>query len=611
MTSTRDRRGVVAVGDSTSRGGFHVRQGVRAPHTDVDGLTSSARLDVIRDEYDIRSSMSPSSDGFESARERPDTPSVMVVDSEGDVVSDTDTDEDEDSGGASSSESTTGDRSGSSAGDRDDDKRGDGGAENATNEDAELNNRNLVHFLQTLQCAAHEQLACAAVPSRMRAAADLRPFQLQALQWMLQREQRVSSSSSSSSQTPTTRHGPARGVEAWTATRAGAHAAIETSGGIGSYAEGDGDDLIFGDTSELTAHSSWSAHGVASSPWPRPHAMLHSSDMNTVRGGILADYMGLGKTRTMIALCESTRGPHVDCVTGSQVYSHATLIVCPTALLAQWANEIRSCVQPAPRILLYHGSRKRHLSLFDVAQKFDYVLTTYQTLRHEPDIRAPSPGKLYMIQWQRVVLDEAHYIRNARTQQSRACLRLSGTYRWAVTATPVQNSVNDLFVLLRFLQVPHFSSYQWWNREIVHYLNVNPQHPRPLTALRILFSALLLRRTPATRVNGSPIVHLPMKSVVTRRIRLSGGQQQFYENVQRMAARKLTVLQQQRRGDTTTALGRDEAVSGGRQRDRFPCRLPRRRPPRAPLRPRWRCWYDVDRPVCIRTLWLRRCAGWL
>ncbi|CCW68648.1 unnamed protein product [Phytomonas sp. Hart1] len=373
------------------------------------------------------------------------------------------------------------------------------------------NYRELVHFLQTLESVPYDRLPCAAVPPTM-VGAELRPFQLQALHWLQHQESPIPLPNCLSDRYSDPRR-----------------ARFGSPGGVYSpnYAS--------------TALGDRALSRGASSPLnPAEEATWQAA--KSVRGGIFADYMGLGKTRTMIALCEATRRPHVDRITGSQVESVATLVVCPSALLHVWLSELHRCVGPAPSVMLYHGTnRRRHLSLFELAQKYDYVLTSYQTLRHESSSKSAPPGRLYMIHWQRIVLDEAHVIRSLRAQQTRACLRLSGVCKWVITATPVYNSLNDLFPLLKFLGVPYFGEQLWWNEEIVRHFNMDINHPRPTTALRILFSSLLLRRTPDSIVGGYRILELPPKHIKTELVDVSKEEKKFYDTIYANANRKLDI----------------------------------------------------------------------
>ncbi|KAG5500512.1 hypothetical protein JKF63_03606 [Porcisia hertigi] len=470
-----------------------------------------------------------------------------------------------------------------------------------------------------LQSVKFDTLPCAAVPATMQARAELRPFQLQALHWLLSREQpqcprtRVATEDTV---TPMMKMDLANSFErgAQSCGDGGEDVCYTGSGRPASGTRG-GALCQCGDFDAekccRAASASRAMRPASSLPTDGAIDMISSSGtegersplpggqdtMRAVRGGVFADYMGLGKTRTLIALCEAARHPRIDRVTGSLVESTATLVVCPASLLSQWEREIKHCVERpvgAPlRILVYYGARKRRLSLFQVAQSYDYVLTTYQTLCHnEPPVSRFGPrdnnggltssggvpaamatdlsnlddfgadssssasameydvdrrlqtkvGTLFMIRWGRIILDEAHYIRNMRTHQSRACLKLSGVCRWVVTATPVQNSLNDLFPLLRFLDVPHFSSLSWWNNEIVRYYNLDPHHPRPVTALSILFGSILLRRTPDSIVDGKPILALPPKRTITHTVKLSREETRFYQSIHTKATEKLNAL---------------------------------------------------------------------
>ncbi|KPI89470.1 DNA repair protein-like protein [Leptomonas seymouri] len=498
----------------------------------------------------------------EGARETLQLSRVAIRRNENKSGSDTSSESDEDSSAETSDASSDSDWDGQQ-----------------TPHDESQDHRELVRFLETLQSVQFDDLPLAAVPTSMRVRAQLRPFQLQALYWLLKREQQQ--------QQPLQQ-------DDLLDYNGNAHPVVpmKDSGlsSVAGPAKPDDGGL-----------NHWLGHSVELSDTSTTPST--SKDVSrTVRGGIFADFMGLGKTRTLISLCEAARAPHVDRVTGSLVESTATLIVCPTSLLTQWVEELRCCVErPAStplRILVYYGARKRRLTLFQVAQSYDYVITTYQTLTHEQPPLALSKtvggdggggpaltsrlqnnrdgffggfgpyddtdefstgdaeaynvdrhlqtevGKLFMIRWARIILDEAHYIRNMRTRQSRSCLRLSGVCKWAVTATPVLNSLNDLYPLLRFLEVPHFSSLQWWNDEIVRYFNQDPRHPRPVTALSILFRSILLRRTPDSLVDGKPILDLPPKRVVTHTVALSREETQFYKAIHTKATEKLNALRQ-------------------------------------------------------------------
>lgn len=136
-------------------------------------------------------------------------------------------------------------------------------------------------------------------------------------------------------------------------------------------------------------------------------------------GALLADDMGLGKT--LQALC-AVRG--------------RTLVIAPTSVLENWAEEIAR-FRPALRCDVYHGSGRR------LDPEADVTLTTYALLRLDLDTLAA-------VDWDSLVLDESQSIKNADSQAARAAFRLRGRFRVALTGTPVENRLAELWSQLHF-----------------------------------------------------------------------------------------------------------------------------------------------------------------
>ncbi|KEG15363.1 DNA repair protein-like protein [Trypanosoma grayi] len=246
------------------------------------------------------------------------------------------------------------------------------------------------------------------------------------------------------------------------------------------------------------------------------------------RGGIFADTRNLGKTRVVIALCENGREePHAD-VAGGLVGSPATLILCPSPLLAHWQEEIEACVSPAPRVLLYHGSDRRNLSTLCIATEYDYVLTSYQTLQHEPLFDDNLTSKLHLIHWKRIVLDEAHCIRGFLSQQTSACLKLSAERFWAVTPTPVVKGIDDLFPLLRFLRVPYFGSRAWWLCHITDSLLQANVSETTKELLRYVFSTYILWRAPNSLKPNQNVMDIQVVKTETVMVELHDAELECY-----------------------------------------------------------------------------------
>ena len=151
-------------------------------------------------------------------------------------------------------------------------------------------------------------------------------------------------------------------------------------------------------------------------------------------GGCLADDMGLGKTVTVLALLEARR-------TEKGGAPRASLVVAPRSLLFNWKREAERFA-PALRVAEYHGSgRDEVLTSLD---GFDLVLTTYGTMRR--DVAA-----LGGAEFDYVVLDEAQAIKNAATASAKATRLLRARHRLALSGTPIENQLGDLWSLFEFL----------------------------------------------------------------------------------------------------------------------------------------------------------------
>ncbi|MET7490551.1 DEAD/DEAH box helicase [Streptomyces sp. NPDC005538] len=146
-------------------------------------------------------------------------------------------------------------------------------------------------------------------------------------------------------------------------------------------------------------------------------------------GGCLADDMGLGKTITLIAL-------HLH---RASLPGHAgpTLVVCPTSLMGNWQREIERFA-PGTLVRRYHGTKR---SLDDVDTDTGFVLTTYATMRlRQADLAKPS--------WGMVVADEAQHVKNPFSATAKALRTLNAHARIALTGTPVENNLSELWALL-------------------------------------------------------------------------------------------------------------------------------------------------------------------
>ena len=230
-----------------------------------------------------------------------------------------------------------------------------------------------------------------------------------------------------------------------------------------------------------------------------------------IKGGILSEEMGLGKTVEMIALMclHKRKGSANDIANGptedSLVHSSATLIITPHAILRQWESELKS-LAPHLKVMIYEGvrtERKRvdNDQLVARLAECDVILTVYNVLGREihytagaVPVRNMRYNKIYerkkspltQIKWWRVVLDEAQMVESGISNAAKVAQIIPREHAWAVSGTPVKRDSQDLLGLLIFLRFePYCLSVKLWNRLIQHHRDI----------FREIFRTLALRHT--------------------------------------------------------------------------------------------------------------------
>ncbi|WP_306598369.1 DEAD/DEAH box helicase [Geothrix sp. 21YS21S-2] len=150
-------------------------------------------------------------------------------------------------------------------------------------------------------------------------------------------------------------------------------------------------------------------------------------------GGILADDMGLGKTIEVLALLlhRQQQDPHVG---------NPTLLICPTSLLGNWEREIAKFAPTIP-FFVHHGNNRDRLP--KVFRPHTIVLTTYGVIRREEEVFGARA-------WSMVVVDEAQAIKNAGSYQAKAVRKLRAPFKLALTGTPIENRLLELWSILAF-----------------------------------------------------------------------------------------------------------------------------------------------------------------
>ncbi|KAI9147996.1 DNA repair protein RAD5B [Paramyrothecium foliicola] len=259
----------------------------------------------------------------------------------------------------------------------------------------------------------------------------------------------------------------------------------------------------------LEHRSLWDPLGTEQDAIGYRHAITgaKSRTADDCAGGILADAMGLGKTLTMITTIvgslqkasdlareKESEMKHASPACHSAFYhSKATLVVVPSELLlSSWTDEVQMHVtKDSINYHVYHGrDRTDDASLFC---NYDIVLTTYGTLAAD---FGKGQGILHRTRWYRVILDEAHVIRNWSTKQFSAVNEIQAHIRWCMTGTPIQNRLEDLGSLVRFLGLPILGEPVAYRRYICTDTGLSkPTAKKDFTNLRLLLASICLRRT--------------------------------------------------------------------------------------------------------------------
>jgi SNF2 family DNA or RNA helicase len=243
-------------------------------------------------------------------------------------------------------------------------------------------------------------------------------------------------------------------------------------------------------------------HQVEGVEWMRGRELGPVKRGKVPKGGILADDMGLGKTLQTVALILSNQKPASKDVKGWKKHfdgvEKTTLVVAPLALIRQWEQEIRDKVAKTHglKVLVHHGPQrtKRYKDLL----LYDVVITTYQILvsehKHTSDKTDGVKAGCFGVHWWRVVLDEAHTIKNRNAQSTKACYALRSEYRWCLTGTPMQNNLEELQSLIKFLRIAPYDDLKEWKAHIEIPLRNGKGHIA-IRRLHSLLRCFMKRRT--------------------------------------------------------------------------------------------------------------------
>ncbi|WP_168122070.1 DEAD/DEAH box helicase [Paenibacillus sp. HB172176] len=247
-------------------------------------------------------------------------------------------------------------------------------------------------------------------------------------------------------------------------------------------------------------------------------------------GGVLADDMGLGKTIQFMA--------YLICMKEACLEEGPSLLICPTSVIGNWEKELAKFA-PSLKVLLHYGSKRlKGEELRDDVQPYDLVITSYSLAQLDEE-------DLCAIDWNALCLDEAQNIKNVYTKQSGAIRRLSAKHRLALTGTPMENRLTELWSIYDFINPGYLGSLHDFRKAVVAPIE-RSRDEKLIQGLQSWVKPFMLRR-----VKKDPAIQLSLPDKIESKsyMNLTAEQGALYENTVSDLMEKLDTLgAMQRRG---------------------------------------------------------------
>jgi SNF2 family DNA or RNA helicase len=305
-------------------------------------------------------------------------------------------------------------------------------------------------------------------------------------------------------------------------------------------------------------------HQVEGVQWMRGRELGPVKRGKVPKGGILADDMGLGKTLQTLSLILTNQKPGKDDPAWKKQFEgieKTTLVVAPLALIRQWESEIIEKIAKTHqlKVCVHHGpnrtKRAKDLALYDI------VVTTYQILVSEHAHTSLTADGVkagcFGLHWWRVVLDEAHTIKNRNAKATKACCDLRSEYRWCLSGTPMQNNLDELQSLIKFLRIRPYDDLREWKEHIDKPMRNGKGHIA-LRRLHSLLQCFMKRRTKeilkvdgALNPGGKPTEEgkpsttgfkVTERKIVTVSTELSPAERKFYTRLEARADKSIEAM---------------------------------------------------------------------
>lgn len=225
-------------------------------------------------------------------------------------------------------------------------------------------------------------------------------------------------------------------------------------------------------------------------------------------GGVLADDMGLGKTIQLVSVIlsyvEETENPKTS------------LVICPSSLTLNWYNEIQKFA-PSLKVMLINGNAQDRKNKIEKIENYNVVIASYDILKRDIDIY-----KQKNYQFKFVIADEAQYIKNNNTQNFKAIKEIQAETRYALTGTPIENSLSELWSIFDFVMPGYLFGYRKF-KELYETPIVREEDRAAMRKLKMLIEPFILRR-----IKEDVLTELPDKTITILNNEMEDEQERIY-----------------------------------------------------------------------------------
>lgn len=227
-------------------------------------------------------------------------------------------------------------------------------------------------------------------------------------------------------------------------------------------------------------------------------------------GGILADDMGLGKTIQMLAVI-------ISYIQGTKKEEKkSTIVVCPSSLSLNWQNEASKFTNELKTMVIRGNAKEREAQIKQV-ENYDLIITSYDLLKRDIEVYKE---KNYTFKY--IIADEAQYLKNSNTQNAKAIKEINAETRYALTGTPIENSLAELWSIFDYIMPGYLFSYKKFkNAYEVPIVKDNDQ--KAMQRLKMLIEPFVLRRT-----KKQVLTELPDKSIAVLKNVMKEEQEKLY-----------------------------------------------------------------------------------